>query len=129
MTTMTKRSEDIQKSIVEMVAKSNPTKTALCKKFSITWQTLKNWRETDAAFDAAYKEAERHYLSELAVEAKKSLKKIVKGFDTETEKTVYLPGKDGDPVIAQKVVTRTHVPPNEKAIEFVLRNIDLENFE
>lgn len=124
-----KKSDDIKQSIIDTVARRNPTKSSLCRSHGITWQTLKNWRKEDPAFDEAYRAAEQAYLDALRVKARNSLRRLIEGYEYETERTTYAPGRGGDPVIVQKVVTRLHQPPNERAIEFVLRNTDPDNFE
>ena len=124
-----KKTDDKKQAIVETVRTLNPTKVALCKKFGITWQTLKNWLEEDAAFKCSYEKAISDYLNEINIEAKKSLSKLVKGYSYSETKTVYVAGAEGEPVIAQKKVTKKHVPPNATAVTYALSNLDPENFE
>lgn len=125
---MTKANRETKRIIIEMVAKTNPKIKDICRKAGISDQTLRNWLEADPAFSEEYKAARRAYLDTLRAAAERSLAKLVKGYEWEQERTVYVPGKGG-PVIAQKVITKMHVPPNEKAIEFVLKNTDPQNFE
>lgn len=124
-----KKSDDIKAKIIETVRNLNPTKIALCKKFGITWQTLKNWMEEDPEFKMGYEKAIKDYLNGINIEAKKSLNKLVKGYSYNETKTVYVAGPDGEPMIAQKTVTRKHVPPSAAAVTFALTNLDPENFE
>lgn len=124
-----KKSDEIKQEIIETVRKLNPTKAALCRKFGITWQSLQNWMKEDEDFCAAYKKAAREYLDKINIEAKKSLSKLVKGYDYEEIKTIYVAGADGEPVIAQKTVIKKHVPPNATAVTYALSNLDPENFE
>lgn len=63
-----KKTDDKKQAIVETVRTLNPTKVALCKKFGITWQTLKNWLEEDAAFKCSYEKAISDYLNEINIE-------------------------------------------------------------
>lgn len=124
-----KKGKEIKESIVVMVRELNPTKKAICIKHGITWQTLKNWLEEDTQFKADYEQAIRDYLNTINVEARDSLGKLVKGYDYEEEKTIYMPGPEGKPVIAQKTVTKKHVPPNANAVIYALSNLEPENFE
>lgn len=124
-----KKNDEIKNSIVEMVRRLNPTKAALCKKHGITWNTLKNWREDDTEFDKAYKSAVKDYLNEINISARKSLGKLVKGYSYNEEKTVYISGPDGEPVILQKTITKKHVQPNPTAVTYALSNLEPENFE
>lgn len=114
---------------MELVRTKYPTKTKLCKKFGITWQTLKNWRNEDKDFDAAYKGAENEYLQRLEEPAINGLKRRVEGYEYDEIKTVYVPSPSGEPVIATRTVTTKHMPPDVQAIIFVLTNIDPQYFE
>lgn len=124
-----KKNEEIKSGIIEMVRTLNPTKASVCKKHGITWQTLKNWTEEDKAFAIAYKNAIKDYLNDINIAARKSLGKLVKGYSYNEEKTIYVAGPDGEPMIAQKIVTKKHVPPNAAAVTYALSNLDPENFE
>lgn len=124
-----KVSDDIKRDIVETVARSNPRKNALCRKFGITWQTLQNWRRDDPVFDKAYRDAERHYLSSIVVDARKSLHRLVRGYEYEEVKTSETIDPSGQVTETERTVRTVHVPPNIKAIELILRNQDLDNFD
>ncbi|MEG1838461.1 MAG: hypothetical protein RR220_04130 [Bacteroidaceae bacterium] len=124
-----KKSDDIKRDIIEMVRKNNPTKTALCNKFGITWQTLKNWTEEDTEFKNEYDNAIKFYLNKINIQSNKSLEKLVKGGYYEEIKTVYMADKNGEPTIAQKTVTKKYYPPNATAVIFALSNLDPKNFE
>lgn len=128
-----KKSDDIKKSIIDMVRRLNPTKSAVCKKHGITWQTLKNWMQEDPAFADEYRQAVKDYLQDINVSARKSLSKLVKGYNYYEEKTIYGPApegsKDNTPIICQIVRIKKHVPPNAMAVTYALTNLDPENFE
>lgn len=124
-----KKSDEIKKAIIETVRKLNPTKSALCKKFGITWQTLKNWMEEDNLFKEAYNKAIKDYLNEINIEANKSLLKLVKGYSYNETKTIYVAGPSGEPMIAQRTITKKQVPPNATAVTYALSNLDPENFD
>jgi len=124
-----KKNDEIKESIVTMVRQLNPTKTAVCKKHGITWQTLKNWTIEDPKFAEDYKNAIKDYLNGINVQARKSLAKLVKGYYYNEQKTIYVPDADGEPVIAQRTVTKKHVPPSATAVTYALSNLDPENFE
>lgn len=124
-----KKSDDIKKSIIDMVRRLNPTKSAVCKKHGITWQTLKNWMQEDPTFADEYRQAVKDYLQDINVSARKSLSKLVKGYNYNEEKTIYGPGPEGEPVILQKTIIKKHVPPNAMAVTYALTNLDPENFE
>ena len=53
-----KRCPQTKKEIIESVGAITQTREQLCKQFGITPQTLKNWREEDPEFDAAFAMAE-----------------------------------------------------------------------
>lgn len=124
-----KKSEELLNDILNEVQKKYPTKESLCKKFGITVQTLNNWLRDDIAFKKQYRDAEKTYLEKLAPPARKSLEKLVKGYDYEETRTIYGAGSDGKPVIMQQTVTTKHVSPSVAAVTYVLNNIDPENFE
>lgn len=124
-----KKSDDIKKSIIDMVRRLNPTKSAVCKRHGITWQTLKNWMQEDPAFADEYRQAVKDYLQDINVSARKSLSKLVKGYNYNEEKIIYGPGPEGEPVILQKTIIKKHVPPNAMAVTYALTNLDPENFE
>lgn len=121
--------DEIKRDIVEAVARSNPRKNALCRKFGITWQTLHNWRRDDPAFDKAYLAAERHYLSSIVVDARKSLHRLVRGYEYEEVKTTETLDAAGKVTETVRAVRTVHVPPSVKAIELILRNQDFDNFD
>ncbi|HKM13362.1 MAG TPA: hypothetical protein VJY42_00330 [Candidatus Methanomethylophilaceae archaeon] len=124
-----KKNEEIKASIINLVRKLNPTKTMVCKKHGITWQTLKNWMQEDDEFAKAYKGAIKDYLDNINIEAKKSLAKLIKGYYSKEEKTIYVEGPEDKVVIVQKTVTKKHIGPNASAVTFALSNLDPENFE
>lgn len=127
---MHKDKDEIKRKIVKMISESNPKIISMCAKAGITDATYRNWRKEDPTFDKECDEAKEKYLRSLSLESKKSLGKLVKGYDYEETKTVYVPGINPDePMIAQQIVQKKHVPPNIQAIIFVLTNTDIEDFE
>lgn len=118
-----------KKLIIELIEKENPTVTELCRRAGITWQTLKNWRRADPAFDEAVEEAEYLYLADLKAAARTALRRKVEGFHYEEERTEYERGPDGNPVAVRKTVCRRYCPPDARCISMALKNADPANFD
>lgn len=114
--------------ILDMVERLNPSKVALCKKAGITVQTLDNWLRDDEDFAERYAAAVRAHLDGLSVDARKSLKKLIKGYTVTERKTVYIV-VEGELVKDKVVETERHIPPSVAAVVFALSNLDPRNFE
>lgn len=118
-----------KKLIIELIEKENPTVTELCRRAGITWQTLKNWRRADPAFDEAVEAAECLYLANLKVVVRRALLRKVEGFHYEEERTEYDIGADGEAVPVRKTVYNRYSPPDARCISMALKNADPANFD
>lgn len=124
-----KKTQKLIEKIYQIVREENPSKNCIAKKVKISSQTISNWLNDDKVFKRGYDEAVSIFFKNINYDAKKSLKKLVTGFEYEELKTVYVDNGMGDPVIRERIVTKKYVAPNIEAIKFVLKNIEPENFE
>ena len=144
-----KRCPQTKKDIIESVGAITQTREQLCKQFGITPQTLKNWRDQDPEFDAAFTVAESNcqawereswqkFLHTLEGPALKSLQKLIKGYDVTVTKDVYKVKHHVDLMTGATLIDKylvgsearkMHVKPSLTAIMFVLTNIDPKYFE
>ena len=87
--------------------------------------------ELASIYDKAKAEAQRAYYSDLRENAKRSLHKLVEGFQvTETKTTYYPPDKPGgERKIKEVTETVKNILPSSTAVIFALTNVDSENFK
>lgn len=132
---MAKYNEEIVDRICSLIRADSFTVSEICLQVGITESTYHAWKDTKSEFSESIKKAENEFLSMLAVEAKKSLLKKVKGYDAEeTKTTLVFSGECDDQgkrkyLVKEKVVTSKHIPPSDAMVIFTLSNRDGENWK
>lgn len=131
---MKKYNKKIAERILTMIRSDTYTITELCKNAGISRQTFYNWQNDNPEFAQAVEDAQNEFLDTMVVEAKKSLRKKVQGYDVTETKVVTVPGKGKDergnpkPVIKEQTTTKKHIQPDTAAIIFTLTNGDPDHW-
>ena len=95
----------------------------------INVDTYYDWLKNKAEFSDAVKKARDKFDEYIASEAKKSLLRMVRGYEVEEKKTVFTEGKDGKPKIKEQTTTKKHIQPNVAATIFMLTNKAKEEYQ
>ena len=125
---MAKYSRKIVEKICELVKSDSYTIPEICQQVGISESTFHEWKASKPEFSEALKIAEEEFLTLLAVEAKKSLLKKVRGYDVEETKTTYVDSgrKNNEgksiPRVKEQIKITKHVQPDTVAIIFTLTN-------
>lgn len=118
--------------ICRAIADGETIQTA-CKRGGISDDTFMRWRANNSEFAQMLKRAEQEYNdwynNELVRDCKKSLKKLVTGFEYDETTTEYERDKNGNPRIKKQKTITKKVAPNPTAIIFALTNRDPENWK
>jgi transposase-like protein len=125
---MAKYSKKIVNDICKLIKQDSYSIAEICLKVGISERSYYNWQSNNAEFAESIKRAEQDFNSLLIVEAKKSLMKLVQGYEVEETRTAYV-DKDGKPRIKEKISTIKHYQPNPTAIIFTLTNRDSDNWK
>ena len=132
---MAKYSAELTERICSLIRADSYTIAEICQQVGIAERTFYEWKSENAEFADAIKKAQEDLKAFLAVEAKKSLLKLVQGFTVEEKRTVSVDtGKKNDedkPIVKIKEHTTVtkYVAPNPTAIIFTLTNCDTENWK
>jgi hypothetical protein len=120
-----------------------------CKNSSVPERTFQHWISTSrkekkkpkskqreliaelaTIYDKAKSEAQRAYYNDLRENAKRSLHKLVEGFQVTERKTTYHPAdEDGERRVKEIVETVKNILPSATAVIFALTNVDANNFK
>ncbi len=104
-----------------------------CRKVNITDRSLRNWMSDDSEFSAtilcAEKEYQDWYHRDIMKSAKRSLKQLVEGYDSEETTIEYEPDKDGNPKIKKQITKTRHIGPDASTVQYILNNRDPENWK
>lgn len=117
------------KAICDLIKKDTYTIAEICAKVGISESCYYNWQATVVEFGELIKEAREQYDEILVKDAKNSLSKLVRGYEAEEKKTVYVNGKDGKPVIKEQTTIKKHYQPNVAATIFLLTNKATEEYK
>ncbi len=132
---MAKYSSEIVDRICELIEKDSFTVPEICKYVGISESTFYEWQASKSEFSEAIKKARNHFSDIMSVEATRSLRKLVCGYDyTETSTESTDTGKideNGKKILkVKKHITRTkYVEPNTAAIIFTLTNLDPDHWK
>lgn len=133
---MAKYTKDIKNRIVELIKSDTYTVDELCKIVGINRTTYYEWLAKRPDFAQAIEDANKAQQDTMVVEAKKSLLKMLRGYDVKETTVVTVPTGKTDPatgkpearVKEQKTKTK-HVSPDTASIIFVLTNGDPEHWK
>lgn len=124
-----KYNKKIVKRITDLISKDSYTIQEICSLSGICKDTYYEWLQNKPDFADSIEKAKKDFDDILANEAKKSLIKLVKGYEVEETKTVYTEGKEIDPAtgrpkpkIKEKTTVKKHFQPNVAATIFLLTN-------
>ena len=94
---MAKYSAELTERICSLIRADSYTIAEICQQVGIAERTFYEWKSENAEFADAIKKAQEDLKAFLAVEAKKSLLKLVQGFTVEEKRTVSVDtGKKND---------------------------------
>ncbi len=125
---MAKYSEGIKNKIAELLSTGEYGILEICAAVNIDNTTYYNWKKNKPDFSEAIKEAERKQLDNIKVAAKKSLWKLINGYEYEEVTQEAKKGADGKIKETHIKKTTKVVPPQTTAVIFALKNTDKENF-
>lgn len=121
--------------ILAAIREDSYTVAELCKIAGISERSYYYEVKNNADFAEAIKRAEEDFDDLIAVEAKKSLVKLIRGYTVEEKKMVRTDtGKkdeEGKPIVRVKehAVTEKHYQPNTAAVIFALTNRDPDKWK
>lgn len=120
--------------IVGLLKSDTYTIAEICRQVGISTQTYHEWVNTREDFALAVEEAREELMQSMVIEAKKSLRKKIQGYDVTETKVVTVPSnqktQDGKekPRIKEQTTTKKHIQPDTAAIIFTLTNGDPEHW-
>lgn len=131
---MAKYSKKMVAKIVGLLKSDTYTIAEICRQVGISTQTYHEWVNTREDFALAVEEAREELMQSMVIEAKKSLRKKIQGYDVAETKVVTVPSnqktQDGKekPRIKEQTTTKKHIQPDTTAIIFTLTNGDPEHW-
>lgn len=131
---MAKYSKKMVAKIVGLLKSDTYTIAEICRQVGISTQTYHEWVNTREDFALAVEEAREELMQSMVIEAKKSLRKKIQGYDVTETKVVTVPSnqktQDGKekPRIKEQTTTKKHIQPDTTAIIFTLTNGDPEHW-
>ena len=128
----TKYTPEVVNIIRESLAQGDSRQLA-CKKAGISDDSFGRWLADNAEFAAVVKNAEDEFRNwehaQLLASAKKGLRVLIEGQETEETTTEYELDADGNPRIKRQTTKVKKIPPSATAIIFALVNRDPENWK
>ncbi|PKO97260.1 MAG: hypothetical protein CVU12_01395 [Bacteroidetes bacterium HGW-Bacteroidetes-7] len=129
---MAKYSKKIVKRITDLIKKDTYTIAEICSMSGIHPDTYYDWMRTKSEFSEAITRAREEFRKSTLVECEKSLIKLIKGYDYEERKTVYIDSRGPEgvskPKIKEQTTTKKHVSPSLGAIIHFQTNHDPKNW-
>jgi bisphosphoglycerate-dependent phosphoglycerate mutase len=122
-----KYSKELAERIAGMIESSNHTIDEICSLSGITKVTFYEWKKTKPYFVQCITRAEEKKTETLVVEAKHSLRKLIRGIDEVETKVETKNLKNGDKQVTYTLSDK-HTPADFRMIRFVLENKDSKNF-
>lgn len=126
---------NVKKQFLEFLRQDSFTISELCAKLSIDRTTYYRWLRDDAGFKDDVEQARNEFKEKITIEAKKSLRRLVQGYDYTETHIVQVAGTEVDehgkpiPVIKEQKTVKKHVPPNTGAVIFALTNGDPDQWQ
>lgn len=126
-----KYTEKIVQRILSLIREDTFTIAEICKQVGIGERTYYDWQSGRPEFAEAVEAAKEACTQKFIQEAKNSLRKKVKGFDTTETRVVTVPNKNdpSKPMIKEQITTKKYIPPDTTAIIFTLTNLDPANWK
>lgn len=126
---MAKYSKKISDEICRLIRADSYTVAEICKLTGISERSYYLWKDKNADFAEAIKEARAGFISSTLVDCERSLIKLINGYEYEEKKTVTVDDGTGRPKIKEQTVTKKHVAPNLGAVIHFQTNKDPENWK
>lgn len=129
---MAKYSKKIVNEICELIKKDSYTTIEICRHIDISEETYYKWLREKPEFSESIKEAQLEWRKTLAFEAKRSLRKLVNGFDFDETQTIYVDSGVLDennkpkPKVKEQRIIKKHIFPNLGAVTFALTNAGID---
>ena len=120
---MAKYNKAIVKKITDLIRSDKYTIADLCQRVDISKDTYHEWMHKPD-FSDAVKRARDEFIESGLVACEKSLMNLIKGYDYEEIKTIYVDDSKGKPKIKEQTKTKKHVAPNLGAIIHFQTNND-----
>jgi hypothetical protein len=120
--------------ICDLIRADTFTVKEICEQVGISQKSYFQWMNEHEEFAAAVDEAKEERNQIMLVEAKKSLRRKLVGYDAKETRVVTIPSKELDergnpkPRIKEQITTTKHVAADTAAIIFTLTNLDPENW-
>lgn len=124
-----KYSKEICDKIIALAESDEYTQKELSRIVRIDEDTFVNWKKTHSDFSDAYEKAKGRLREKRLVQCSRSLSKLINGFESEEERTEYIKGEDGKPVIKAQYVVKKTIAPNLGAIIHYQTNVDPDNWK
>lgn len=125
---MTKYSKKVAERVVELVKSDTYTIAEICRQTGISPRSYHTWMEERPEFAEAIEQAKAERMQMMVMEAKKSLLKMIRGYDATETVVTTVPDKDGNPKIKEQKNLKKHIKPDAAAIIFTLTNGDPEHW-
>lgn len=131
---MAKYSKKMVAKIVGLLKSDTYTIAEICRQVGISTQTYHEWVNTREDFALAVEEAREELMQSMVIEAKKSLRKKIQGYDVTETRTVTVPSskldKEGNPLskIKEQITKKKHIAADTTAIIFTLTNGDPDHW-
>lgn len=131
---MAKYNKKMVAKMVGLLKSDTYTIAEICRQVGITTKTYYEWVNEHEEFALAVEEARDELMQSLVIEAKKSLRKKIQGYDVTETKVVTVPSnqktQDGKekPRIKEQTTTKKHIQPDTAAIIFTLTNGDPDHW-
>lgn len=126
---MAKYNKNIVENICSLIRADSFTIAEICAKVGIVKDTYYNWLKTKSDFSDAIKKAQEEFDQMILIEAKRSLVKLIKGFERDETKVIYRDDEKGLPKIKEKTVSKKYYPPSLGAIIHLQTNLDPDNWK
>lgn len=119
--------------ICEYIKADSYTIAEICRLVGITEETFYSWKREKAEFSDAIEKAKSKFIADGLVECEKSLMKLIRGYEYDEKKTVFVESKDKDgkstPKIKEQTTVKKHVAPSLGAIIHFQTNNDPDNWK
>lgn len=113
---MARYNKRIVKRICDLISKDTYTIAEICANVNISERCYYNWQSKYAEFAEQIKEARHKFDETILSSAKKSLVKLIEGYDYEEKRIVTVDDGKGKPKIKEQSIVKKHVAPNLGAI-------------
>ena len=121
---MTKCNPKILRKIIDLYKSDSYTIAEVCVNVGISERSYYNYQSQDAVFAETIEKAKQEFNDQMLVECRKSLVKLIKGYDYEEIKTITIAEKGNKPSIKEESITKKHMSPNLGAIIHFQTNRD-----